>query len=78
MVRRIGGQVLHESAMRWTPAWRNRSKMNGRNSDGMPTPLSITLIGTGGTSEPFHLMAKPLEFRNQVQQQIEKRGGVPI
>lgn len=34
---------------------------------------SITLIGTGGTSEPFHLMARPLEFRNQVQQQIERR-----
>lgn len=34
---------------------------------------SITLIGTGGTSEPFHLMARPLEFRNQVQQQIEHR-----
>jgi len=33
---------------------------------------SITLIGTGGTSEPFHLMAKPLEFRNRVQQEIEK------
>jgi len=36
---------------------------------------SITLIGTGGTSEPFHLMAKPLAFRNQVQQQIESRSG---
>jgi hypothetical protein len=33
---------------------------------------SITLIGTGGTSEPFHQMAKPLEFRNRVQLQIEK------
>jgi hypothetical protein len=38
---------------------------------------SITLIGTGGTSEPFHLMAGPLEFRNQVQQQIERKGGAP-
>jgi uncharacterized membrane protein YdbT with pleckstrin-like domain len=36
---------------------------------------SITLIGTGGTSEPFHLMANPLQFRNQVQQQIELRSG---
>jgi uncharacterized membrane protein YdbT with pleckstrin-like domain len=34
---------------------------------------SIVVIGTGGTSEPFHLVARPLEFRNQVQQQIEKR-----
>jgi hypothetical protein len=45
------------------------------NESGMGRVLgygSITLIGTGGTSEPFHLMAKPLEFRNEVQQQIEK------
>ena len=51
------------------------------NESGMGRVLgygSITLIGTGGTSEPFHLMAKPLEFRNQVQQQIERVGGVPI
>ena len=34
---------------------------------------SIVLIGTGGTSETFHDIAKPLEFRNHVQQQIEKR-----
>lgn len=33
---------------------------------------SIVVIGTGGTSEPFHKMAHPLEFRSQVQQQIEK------
>lgn len=33
---------------------------------------SIVVIGTGGTLEPFHLMAHPLEFRSQVQQQIEK------
>jgi len=33
---------------------------------------SITMIGTGGTSEAFHKMAKPLEFRNQAQQQIER------
>lgn len=33
---------------------------------------SITLIGTGGTSEQFHKIAKPLVFRNEVQQQIEK------
>jgi hypothetical protein len=32
---------------------------------------SITLIGTGGTSEQFHKIAKPLVFRNEVQQQIE-------
>jgi uncharacterized membrane protein YdbT with pleckstrin-like domain len=33
---------------------------------------TIVIIGTGGTSEPFHDVAHPLEFRNQVQQQIEK------
>jgi hypothetical protein len=33
---------------------------------------TIVIIGTGGTSEPFHNVAQPLEFRNQVQQQIEK------
>ena len=51
------------------------------NESGMGRLLgygSITLIGTGGTFEPFHVMAKPLEFRNRVQQQIEKRGGVQI
>jgi uncharacterized membrane protein YdbT with pleckstrin-like domain len=33
---------------------------------------TIVVIGTGGTSEPFHRVAHPLQFRNQVQQQIEK------
>jgi uncharacterized membrane protein YdbT with pleckstrin-like domain len=33
---------------------------------------SIVVIGTGGTPEPFHKVAHPLEFRSQVQQQIEK------
>lgn len=33
---------------------------------------SITMIGTGGTSEPFHQIAHPLEFRSEVQQQLEK------
>ena len=33
---------------------------------------AIVVIGTGGTPEPFHKIAHPLEFRNQVQQQIEK------
>jgi hypothetical protein len=33
---------------------------------------SIQIIGTGGTNEPFHRMANPLEFRNAVQQEIEK------
>lgn len=32
---------------------------------------TIVLIGTGGTPEPFHKVAHPLEFRNVVQQQIE-------
>jgi uncharacterized membrane protein YdbT with pleckstrin-like domain len=33
---------------------------------------SITMVGTGGTSEPFHKIAHPLEFRSEVQQQLEK------
>jgi hypothetical protein len=33
---------------------------------------TIVVIGTGGTLEPFHKVAHPLEFRSQVQQQIEK------
>jgi uncharacterized membrane protein YdbT with pleckstrin-like domain len=33
---------------------------------------SITMVGTGGTSEPFHKMSHPLDFRSAVQQQIEK------
>lgn len=33
---------------------------------------SIVVVGTGGTPEPFHKMAHPLEFRSQVQQQVEK------
>jgi membrane protein YdbS with pleckstrin-like domain len=33
---------------------------------------TITVIGTGGTPDPFHKVAHPLEFRSQVQQQIEK------
>jgi len=33
---------------------------------------SIVVIGTGGTPEPFHKVAHPLQFRSHVQQQIEK------
>jgi Bacterial PH domain len=33
---------------------------------------AIAVIGTGGTTEPFHNVAHPLQFRSQVQQQIEK------
>jgi len=33
---------------------------------------SITMVGTGGTSEPFHKIAQPLQFRSEVQQQLEK------
>jgi len=33
---------------------------------------TIVVIGTGGTLEPFHKVAHPLEFRSQVQQEIEK------
>ncbi len=32
---------------------------------------SIFVRGTGGTDEPFSTIAHPLEFRRQVQQQIE-------
>jgi uncharacterized membrane protein YdbT with pleckstrin-like domain len=33
---------------------------------------TIVVIGTGGTPQPFHKVAHPLEFRSQVQQQVEK------
>ena len=33
---------------------------------------SITVRGTGGTNEPFNYVANPLEFRRQVQHQIEQ------
>jgi uncharacterized membrane protein YdbT with pleckstrin-like domain len=33
---------------------------------------TIVVIGTGGTPEPFQRLAHPTQFRNQVQQQIEK------
>lgn len=33
---------------------------------------TIVVIGTGGTPQPFHRVAHPLEFRSEVQQQIEK------
>jgi Bacterial PH domain len=41
---------------------------------------SIMIIGTGGTSEPFHRIAHPLQLRSEVQQQLEKfpaNGGGP-
>jgi Bacterial PH domain len=38
---------------------------------------SITIIGTGGTSEPFHKIAHPLRFRSEVQQQLEKLSAGP-
>jgi hypothetical protein len=31
---------------------------------------TIIVAGTGGTKEPFKMIAKPLDFRRQVQQQI--------
>lgn len=31
---------------------------------------SITIIGTGGTKDPFHKIANPLEFRKKAQEQI--------
>lgn len=38
---------------------------------------TIVVIGTGGTPEPFHQVAHPLEFRSMVQQQIEALGTEP-
>lgn len=32
---------------------------------------SVTIHGTGGTPEPFHRIARPSEFRREVQQQID-------
>lgn len=34
---------------------------------------SVVVRGTGGTPEPFKNIAHPLEFRRQVQQQVEQR-----
>jgi uncharacterized membrane protein YdbT with pleckstrin-like domain len=34
---------------------------------------SVVVRGTGGTPEPFSTITHPLEFRRQVQQQIEQR-----
>ena len=33
---------------------------------------SMAVRGTGGTNEPFHHVANPLEFRRQVQHQIKE------
>jgi hypothetical protein len=38
---------------------------------------SITMVGTGGTSEPFHKIAQPLQFRSEVQQQLERLAAGP-
>jgi uncharacterized membrane protein YdbT with pleckstrin-like domain len=35
---------------------------------------TITVRGTGGTTEEFHQIAKPFEFRRQVQEQIGRLG----
>jgi Bacterial PH domain len=35
---------------------------------------SIVVVGTGGSTEPFRNVAHPLEFRSQVQRQIERLG----
>ncbi len=32
---------------------------------------TVIVRGTGGTPEPFKKMAHPLEFRRQVEQQVE-------
>ena len=34
---------------------------------------TVIVRGTGGTPEPFPCIAQPMEFRRQVQQQIENR-----
>lgn len=34
---------------------------------------SVSIDGTGGTQDPFLYIPKPLEFRNSVQQQIERK-----
>jgi hypothetical protein len=39
---------------------------------------SITIVGTGGTSEPFHKISHPLQFRSEVQQQLEKVSARPV
>jgi hypothetical protein len=39
---------------------------------------SITMVGTGGTSEPFHRISHPLQFRSEVQQQLEKLSAGPV
>src|SRR5687767_11939154 len=31
---------------------------------------TIVVVGTGGTQEPFHNLADPLEFRRQVQSEV--------
>jgi uncharacterized membrane protein YdbT with pleckstrin-like domain len=36
---------------------------------------TVIVHGTGGTPEVFNMIAHPLEFRTQVQQQIEKAQG---
>ena len=36
---------------------------------------AVIIHGTGGTPEVFNMIAHPLEFRTQVQQQIEKSQG---
>jgi uncharacterized membrane protein YdbT with pleckstrin-like domain len=33
---------------------------------------TVVLVGTGGSTEPFRKVAHPLQFRSQVQQQIEQ------
>ena len=34
---------------------------------------TVVIRGTGGTPEPFYLIANPVEFRRHVQEQIEAR-----
>src|ERR1700721_3833231 len=38
---------------------------------------TIVVIGTGGTPEPFHKVAHPLEFRSKGQQKVEKLAVTP-
>ncbi len=39
---------------------------------------TVVLRGTGGTPEQFDRIANPLEFRKQVQSQVEGRHQVPV
>jgi uncharacterized membrane protein YdbT with pleckstrin-like domain len=39
---------------------------------------AIVVVGTGGSTEPFDKIARPLVFRNHLQQQIERLHPLPL